>query len=332
MDRTRDLGQFYARGGGGGGGGGKTPMLFSVLNCAGQGVYRTLVMLLLTRNSVFTVVFNLELLIPRPWMYFTSVTEQDQDKAEAGLQQLLSWVLAVALRAPGAPIMLVGTHKDKRSNTSEHRDLNARMQELLAPYMSREDVRILPCESSGLLFHAVDNTIGDKDPVVRELRARIEGAALHDPIGYLQEEVPARWIQVYEELKRQVAAAAKTEEEAASQRSGAAEDTGQDGGRSAFPAVVPVTEIKKLAERYGVTDAREVELLLRRLHELGAILYFPGAGLGDRVVVNPSALVELASRIIREPKNHPPPASELPMDKPLLDLDEKALCFYDRAR
>ncbi|MEO1659335.1 MAG: hypothetical protein AAFR65_16655, partial [Pseudomonadota bacterium] len=101
-----------------------------------------------------------------------------------------------------------------------------------------------------------------------------------------------------------------------------------------------------MAEAFGVTDAAirrtvpatgavveisELEALLLRLHELGTIMYFPEPRLRSRVVLDPSRLVELASRIIRDPQNHPSPGSQAESDKELRERDKHTKAKFPAA-
>ena len=115
------------------------------------------------------------------------------------------WLNSLALHAKGAPILLVGTHKDQVKTDEEHRKISEMLREILGDRLVEQVTPFAKENEEGLWFYPLDNSIsgGVIDPVVVELRQAIEVAANEDPEEYLERPIPIRWRGVLDVLLQQ---------------------------------------------------------------------------------------------------------------------------------
>jgi hypothetical protein len=124
------------------------------------------------------------------------------DGSTKGLSYLSFWLNSVVLntrRADGsAPILLVGTHKDLISDSDAHQ----RISSILSDTFGRSTAwqSIIHYDRGRLLFFPVDNTIGEEDEVVRDLREAIKAVLVTD--AHLKTEVPFTWYHALDILQR----------------------------------------------------------------------------------------------------------------------------------
>ena len=106
------------------------------------------------------------------------------------IQFIAHWLNTIAMKAPEAPFILVGTHKDELSD--EHAALNHTHQaltDLLTGMVNSEIVKRIHRPSTGHWFFAVDNKSREntaagkvrcKDPAIGEVRAALEHIVMND--------------------------------------------------------------------------------------------------------------------------------------------------------
>lgn len=175
----------------------------------------------------------------------------------------------------GAPIVLVGTHKDKVPTRVEHELMSQRLTDLLGEHPAWRLVEGMKGGGgeAGLWFYPVDNTKGSSDPVVAQLMSAVEG--LVEAEDYIKTQVHLAWVGVYDDLRR---------EGRTTMRMAELEALGRKHGLPATP---------------GLTLREEVRVLASFFSGLGFIMWFPEPSLADLVVVNPAAfLIGPATKLV----------------------------------
>ena len=166
------------------------PVTFSTWDFGGQSVFHNLHHLFLSRCSVYLVVFKMPHLL------------RSDESCDRAIAMLRYWLNSLAMHARGAPVLLVGTHKDDVPQSSDHRKISKilwdklenRLVEQVHPFTREED--------EGLWYFPIDNTRSGHgaDPVVQELQHAIESAAHEDTANYLEKPIPIRWRGVLDVL------------------------------------------------------------------------------------------------------------------------------------
>ncbi|CAJ1409359.1 unnamed protein product [Effrenium voratum] len=233
------------------------PITFSTWDFGGQSVFHTLHHLFLTRCSVYLVVFPMTQLGEGP---------EGPEGPEGAMGMIRYWLNSLALHAKGAPVLLVGTHKDRVGTEAEHRAISARLAQLtgvldqVQPYtMDGSD----GSNAEGLWFFPIDNSLSGtgSDPVVVELRKAIELAAHEDPEDYLHRPIPIRWRGVLDVLL------------------------------SKEESFVSMQDMKQIAEKQSLPGWQLLPML-QMFHELGVLFHFSTPQeLRDIVILQPQWLV-----------------------------------------
>jgi len=153
---------------------------FSCWDFGGQDTSYDLHHLYMGRNSVYVLMFNME--------WFLAESERDWSKH---LDFLAFWLNSIATHAADpkdhsmAPIILVGSHKDHVSSPKQHEHIS---QFLFFSFQS------MPAWSRGvhrkdsLCFFPVDNTLGNKDPVITEIKKTVQEVVKKEK--YIEEQIP----------------------------------------------------------------------------------------------------------------------------------------------
>ena len=255
----------------------------------GQRIFMVLHHLYLTRYCLYCVLFDMRQLLR------TAATKA----RKRALGILRFWLNSIMVHtvsgdseaAQGcAPFVLVGTHKDLVPTAQEHAEISELLYETFGthpawPYMidnsgtglTGVDVHDANMQKTLLNFFPIDNPKGQADPTFSRLLAAIEHTVRAE--SYVHRRVPIAWYRTYDELQRVLA----------------------DGRPT-----VSFTETVQLASQAGMpVDPRnsvekEVQALLRFLHELGILMYFNEQGLDDIVVLDPQWLVTATTKMICE--------------------------------
>ena len=118
---------------------------FSTWDFGGQSVFHNLHHLFPSRYSVYLVVFKM-----------TSILSE-RGKA---VEMVRYWLNSLALHAKGAPILLVGTHKDEVKESQEHKFISDFLFEILGDRLEHV-VPFAKEEEDGLWFFPIDNSMSD---------------------------------------------------------------------------------------------------------------------------------------------------------------------------
>ena len=242
-------------------------LTFSMWDFGGHRIFDELHHLYMTRFGAYVSCFDMAWLV-----------SDDAATVARALADLKFWLGAIKIHADGAPIVLVGTHRDQVPGDAEHRRIDALLKGELRVHKNKH---VRPCKSRRLWFFPVDNTAGaTADAVVDELREAIEAAVTTDPLRYIDEELPIIWLQTLDSLHEPAAE-----------------------GQS-YPPHRTLREVVELAEECGVDSWESVMAMLRVFHQLGVVLHFDTDELRCVVVVDPQWLVNAVASIIRDPKLH----------------------------
>lgn len=116
------------------------------------------------------------------------------------IEFLRLWLGSISVHADGAPVFLIGTHKDKVRTVPEWNKCSSLLRENFKTFKSWGKVKANKEEK--LFFFPVDNTQSAKDAGVQNLRTQIE--ACTKELEFVNAMIPMRWIQVYDQLSRLV--------------------------------------------------------------------------------------------------------------------------------
>jgi GTPase SAR1 family protein len=249
----------------------------------GQKEFHGLHHLFLNRMAVFVIVFNMEELLP----------SAPPERKQQCLAFLSAWFDAVSVHTVDssdgstAPIVLVGTHKDRVRDPSDHEAINLLLHEELsckrawrAGIISNQNGTV--SSGRGLMwFFAVDNTTSTDD-TIRELQVVIQREILKEK--YVNATVPFNWLQVFEVLQ----------------------EKGANGLHS-----VSLTQFEDICRDCNMPSTRETTLedeaqaMLEYMGNLGFLLYNSDASLRHLVILDPlKFFIEPTSRVMCAPEIH----------------------------
>ena len=158
----------------------------------------------LRRKGVYVLMFNMEWFLPG----------HSCDKCNGGpnhLYFLAFWLDSIAAHAVDAnedpeiaPIILVGTHKDRVSSSADHVMISEMLDKTFSgkpAWSSVERFKKAKVISGrgALWFFPVDNTIGNKDPVMVHIQEVVLERVKKE--RYVNEKVPFAWLKVLEQLQ-----------------------------------------------------------------------------------------------------------------------------------
>ncbi|GBG34516.1 Leucine-rich repeat serine/threonine-protein kinase 1 [Hondaea fermentalgiana] len=165
---------------------------FSIWDYGGQRVFYALHHIFLTEKGLYLVVFDMRELVGadkfktdlRPEEYARLGTQDES------IDFLRFWLNSIKLHAPGAPVLLVGTHKDKVQDVHAV-DCVLRKAEIVS-----SDCRLVK-PNDGLLFFAVDNCSAEGDRA-SALREAVVSTAVTQ--AYIHDKVSLAWLKIREDL------------------------------------------------------------------------------------------------------------------------------------
>lgn len=229
---------------------------FSTWDFGGQSVFHNLHHLFLSRYSVYLVVFKMPHMMKDP---------------QRAVEMIRYWLNSLALHAKGAPILLVGTHKDQVKTSEEHKKISEMLLEILGDRLVEQVTPFAKEQEDGLWFYPIDNSLSgarSPDPVVAELRHAIEVVAKEDPEEYLERPIPIRWHGILDILLKQ--------EE----------------------SFLTMAEMKRMAAEQCL-PAWQLMPMLEMFHELGVLFHFSTpAELREIVILQPQWLVSGMCQVI----------------------------------
>ena len=309
-------------------------LTISTWDYGGQEVFYTLHNLFLNREGVYLVVFNLEHLTTKANDFITA-NSNNNDIAETFASRALRfinfWLASIAIHAgtdKGAPVFLVGTHKDCLSASSAVVDMDELLRGASKQIekecdLDRDGFRIQRY-SKDVVFYACDTvkrTVNLKteagftvDKVVIEMRQKIMTAIKEDPRKYIEEEVPCRWMEIYDSImehRRNFKRVSKEHDEentrqlVESKDAHAKEQEDQKECKT-LGEQVSIGQIEEIAKSKGVLK-EDVPKMLQFFKALGLCVYFAHpASLGRTVILEPQWLIDAISLVINDHRLHGP--------------------------
>jgi len=293
---------------------GEEPIKLSFLDFGGQEVFYTLHHLFITRFCVYVVTFNME------WLWEDASNKNF--KPDECLSFLRFWLNSIYVHAQSplgytgrdvAPIILVGTRKDKIFSPADHSKISRLLYDKLHLNPAFEFViKFKEGESHeganrGLWFFPVSckKREGKQDPVLHSLRMYIQNAVQAEE--YMKLMVPIEWLRVMDRLQQMT------------------------DKFTSFSAVAGIATKCGLPSVPTLSPEEELLALLKHFTELGVLMHHPEASLRNLVILDPIAfLVEPATRILcnHEGQYHLPKqieAAEETNSSAVRDLREHAL-------
>jgi GTPase SAR1 family protein len=237
----------------------------------GQDTFYGLHHLYMGRNSVFVLLFNMEWFLP-------------ESDFSTHLAFLSFWLNSIAQHAADpedhsvAPIILVGSHKDRVSDPKEHERISKMLGDKFrsAPAWSSVEHFTIDTPSSSkvsLCFFPVDNKLGSKDSVIREIKKTVQEVVQKEK--YIKEKIPFAWLKQLECVLK------------------------KDRRCLTFDEVVKICQEYDMPSTPGANVEEEVLVMLKIFNDLGQLMHHLEPTLRHLVIVDPANyLVEPASRII----------------------------------
>ncbi|GFH61653.1 hypothetical protein CTEN210_18129 [Chaetoceros tenuissimus] len=286
--------------------GGKS-IRFTIYDNGGQRVFRSIQNLLLSREGIFVVVFNMMNLIT-----------DDKSKQSEALEHLHYWLSSIKLDACKddsidstdlsirfPPVILVGTHYDEFRKDNEEETLK-QIDNLLMEKLAIKDLIYVPDGSvdnlqdrqnlyngtQGLCFWPVDNS-DEKDTNVQQLRELLLDAAMNDQGYDISREVPISFLKAMDKLTE------------------LSEDVPIVPISSSDPEEDSVMSIMKecgVFEEQSYTEGEEEHAIckgiLKQYQNIGHLIYFHQAGLEDYCIIDPQWLINMITYVVRDFKLH----------------------------
>lgn len=224
-------------------------LALTVWDYGGQKVFYTLHHLFLTRYGVYLLVFDMR-----------DLGGEDRDTS-----YLEFWLSSIALHAPRAPVILVGTFADVVRKEQDYQAINA----VLAGVVSKKSLEQVKREpESGLLFRPVSNLSRmGINSLQRELDVVIRKQE------YVHREVPLRWMRTLDLMLNR---------------------------KESYLKMKEVSKIYSSFQRKSPSQG-EVESMLYLFNELGVIVYITSTTrLREIVTTRPQWLLDSLSKVIRD--------------------------------
>ena len=204
----------------------ETKVQLTIWDYGGQRVFYALHHLFLTEYGVYTLVFDMREVL---------------NKEDDAVEYLQFWLKSIALHAPSAPIVLVGTYRDEVDDTKRWKDIDTVLRnrvKVVAAYTGQ----LVPNNADGLSFFPVDNC---NDKGLTDVREAILVALTGKE--FMEYPVPLSWISCLGQLLRS--------------------ETSSVGYMS-------LLEVEVIARKHRVKETSEVRLMLSFFHEIGVLFYF----------------------------------------------------------
>jgi hypothetical protein len=232
--------------------------VISLFDFGGQSVFNVIHPFFLTRYGVYAVVFNME------WLLGDGAGGDSMAKEEC-LAYLNFWINSIVIHTYNpktqetAPIVLIGTRKDKISSPRDHQAISLVLFEKFKnntawPFVIANANGVAANGRTTLWFFPVDNTQGREDQTMKDLLMVME--ATIDQSDYVHEERPLVWLQTIDKL------------------------------RKLSKSYITYEEIQEIGESCGVGE-NNLPYLLKFLHEMGILMWHEDEELRDIVILDP---------------------------------------------
>ena len=234
----------------------ETTVQLTIWDYGGQKVFYALHHLFLTELGVYVLVFDMREVLEK------------EDKA---IEYLRFWLKSITLHAPSAPIVLVGTYRDKVQEASAWKRID-RVLEDRVNIVEECNEQLVPNQAAHLSFYPVDNWNGIGLVEVRE-------AVLLALTGkdFMEYPVPLSWISCLDHLLR------------------------KEHSSSGY---IRLSDVEVIAKKHKIRSS-QVRLMLAFFHEIGSLFYFhKSKELRDVVILDTQWLVDALTCLIFDSDVH----------------------------
>eukprot|EP00811_Abedinium_folium_P003262 NODE_129_length_3566_cov_5.542890.p1 GENE.NODE_129_length_3566_cov_5.542890~~NODE_129_length_3566_cov_5.542890.p1 ORF type:complete len:585 (-),score=145.68 NODE_129_length_3566_cov_5.542890:1811-3421(-) len=236
------------------------PVVMQTWDFVGQANYYAMAHIFLTSFGIYVLVLDLS-----QW--------QCRDDSFEGLSAELDdsvgfWLAAISFHAPGARVVIVGSHNDRLQDDRRktvHADVNTHLVSHLRKVPTVGE-RLVANQDQQLHFFPVDNSHSTVNDGVASLRAALDKVALE--VADSLDRIPMRWAHFLPVL------------------------------RIADEKCLSLEECQRRAHDFGFKND-EVDRFLAHFHSLGQLLHFPGA---SDVVLDPQWLLDAMANIVGCPQ------------------------------
>ena len=179
----------------------KEPFVLNIFDCAGQRIFlEGMHSLFFTPDTIYFALFRLDEL-------------HDRKTRAACLAMLHKWLSMIYINAPDAPIVVVGTMKDKipgdrRTLEQLSECIMERFEAHPAMWANHVDYATtsgVGTKEGQLCYFPVDNTLSDGagrvDPVLAAARAVVEEAIENPSNAFMQRKVPFSWLELKDHMR-----------------------------------------------------------------------------------------------------------------------------------
>eukprot|EP01038_Epipyxis_sp_PR26KG_P010757 gene10757-14446_t len=177
----------------------------SVYDYGGQDVFASIHHLFLTRYGVYAVVFNMEWLV--------NSNNDDGMSSQQCLSYIKFWLNAIAMHTYSAlngsiaPIILIGTRKDKVPDTKDHVRISLLLYNTFKLHIAWRSVSQNENGNSengliNLCFFPIDNVKGRIDESVKSLIRTVNN--IMSESDYIHKEVPLTWLQTVDKFSEMI--------------------------------------------------------------------------------------------------------------------------------
>ena len=243
----------------------------SLWDCAGQENFYMLLHLYLFRYCIYPLLFNMEWVLP------------GAPEREECLKFLTFWLGAISMHAVDpkdgsiAPILLIGTHKDKVPHPEQHEAISKLLDDKFQAHpawstVQRNKEGTVKTGRGILWFFPVDNTRGGEDPSIQAAKRCVLECVGKEK--YVKAKVPYAWLSVFEVLQKESKSCMELDKVLK-----ICADCGMQG-----------TVAKGLEE--------EMLMMLKYFTEMGLLMHHRDAMLRHLVILNPAEAVIAPASIV----------------------------------
>jgi hypothetical protein len=254
-------------------------LVIALYDYGGQSIFNSIHHLFLTTNGVYAVTFNIE------WLLTEGPTLQ------AYFDYLDFWVNSIIVHTLNhstmctAPVVFVGTHKDKVTDPADHEKVSLRIfkrySKLIFWPMVIENALERGTNGTTLMyFFPVDNTLSRSDPTMINLLTTME--EVMQASSFTNEKVPLAWLKTLDDIQSQ--------------------DT----------SFLKLDDVVSMGGKYGVSES-STSSMLAFFNERGILFWLNEDGLRDVVIVDAIAYFVVPSTILicKHTPNENDPTSHL---------------------
>jgi GTPase SAR1 family protein len=228
------------------------PLRMSIFDFGGQDVFSAMHHLFLNKHSVYILLFNMH------WLASDDVKER-----EMHLAFMRFWLNSIAMHTNGiAKVIIAGTRKDEVSDPATHHKIS---NILMLAFCGMEFWGNVVENSEGvgangslnLVFWPVNNLVGNKDPVIRQIQQKIEAELRAS--SFVSAQRPLTWSSALDVVKE----VGKTD------------------------PVISYEKIRDIClERCQIEPEKEFPKLLEFLNDAGVVFWLQEVSMRDTVVID----------------------------------------------